>query len=40
MNKLNSTFVAASIASLAIKEEYGKVASTAFERAKEVLLTV
>jgi nucleotidyltransferase AbiEii toxin of type IV toxin-antitoxin system len=40
MSKLNPTFVAASIASLAIKEEYSKVASTAFQRAKEVLLTV
>jgi hypothetical protein len=40
MSKLNPTFVAASIASLAIKDEYSKVASTAFQRAKEVLLTV
>ena len=40
MSKLNPKFVAASIASLAIKEEYSKVASTAFQRAKEVLLTV
>jgi hypothetical protein len=38
MSKLNPAFVAASIASLAIKDEYSKVVSTAFQRAKEVLL--
>jgi hypothetical protein len=40
IEKLNPEFVAGSIASLAIKEDFNAIASTALERAKEVLALV